>query len=195
MQAKQAQGMLKASKQEAFMDKTSRKQRLLHEVLEYWVTFIYLAAFFSSFTLYRKLVLAEHQVSSFHFGMALVEALIMAKVVLIGNALKLGRHFEARPLLVPTIYKAIVFSLLMAGFAILEHTLHGLIHGKGIADGVRELLSLGNNELAARCLVMFTAFLPFFAFQELGNVLGEGKIRELFLHRRGETAEISAYSK
>lgn len=168
------------------MDKGNRKQRILHEAAEYWITFIYLALFFGSFTLYRKLILAEHHISSFHFGMSLLEALILAKVILIGNALHLGRHFETRPLLIPTLYKAMVFSLFTGAFALLEHSLHGLIHGGGITEGVRQLISLGWDELAARCLIMFTAFIPFFAFQELGNALGEGKIWELFFLSRGK---------
>ncbi|MBP1598046.1 MAG: hypothetical protein H6Q05_3423 [Acidobacteria bacterium] len=32
--------------------------------------------------------------------------------------------------------------------------------------------------------VTFDAFIPFFAFRELGRVLGEGKIRTLFFRKR-----------
>jgi hypothetical protein len=34
--------------------------------------------------------------------------------------------------------------------------------------------------------VIFVAFVPFFAFRELGRVLGEGKIWALFFRRRAE---------
>ena len=36
------------------------------------------------------------------------------------------------------------------------------------------------------CLVIFVAFIPFFAFRELGRVLGEGKIRTLFFRKRDD---------
>jgi hypothetical protein len=177
-------GPVPASFQVNDMEKTAWKQKLRREVIEYWVVFTYLAVFFGSFTLYRKLILAEHQISSFHFGMSLVEALILAKVILIGDALRLGRRFEERPLIFPTLYKALAFSLFVVVFAVLEHTLNGMIHGKGLTAGLQELISQGQDELLARCLIMFTAFIPFFAFQQLGKTLGEGTIRELFFTRK-----------
>jgi len=41
--------------------------------------------------------------------------------------------------------------------------------------------------LLARCLITFVAFIPFFAFKELGRVLGEDKIRTLFFRGRAAT--------
>lgn len=166
------------------MEKKAYKQKIIREVFEYWVNFVYLAAFFSAFTLYRMLILKEHQITSFHFGMALFEALILAKVILIGNALHLGKKFDESPLIIPTFYKAIVFGLFVVIFAILEHTLHGILHGKGVTEGFYELMSKGWDELLSRFLIMVTAFIPFFAFQELGLVLGEGKVRALFFKKR-----------
>jgi hypothetical protein len=65
--------------------KGSVKQRLEHEMKEYLVIAAYLAAFFVSFTTYRKLVLAEYHVGYFAYGWALMEAMILAKVILIGQ--------------------------------------------------------------------------------------------------------------
>jgi len=166
------------------MEKAALKQKLRHEVAEYWIIFLYLAIFFGSFALYRKLILAEHQITSFHFGMALVEALLLSKVILIGEALHLGGRFQERPLIVPTFYKTLVFSLFAVAFALFEHTLDGIIHGKGLGEGFHEIMSRGWDELLARGLVLFTAFLPFFAFRQLGEALGEGKIFELFFKKR-----------
>jgi hypothetical protein len=63
----------------------------------------------------------------------------------------------------------------------------GLIHGKGFAGGLAELWSEGKYEIFSRCLITFFAFIPFFAFRELGMLLGEGKLRALFF-RRNDTA-------
>jgi len=38
-----------------------------------------------------------------------LEALVLAKVILIGDVLRLGRRFEDKPLIVPTLYKTVVF--------------------------------------------------------------------------------------
>jgi hypothetical protein len=45
----------------------------------------------------------------------------------------------------------------------------------------------GKDELLARCMIMFVAFIPFFAFEELERVLGEGKLSKLFFRRRSAT--------
>lgn len=166
------------------MEKTPLKRKLAHEAFEYWVNFVYLAAFFSAFTWYRKLILVEYHLSSYNFGFALVEALVLAKVVLVGNALHLGRRLERLPLIFSTLYKATVFSLFAGAFVVLEHTLGGFLHGKGLGYGFHKILSEGREELIARCLILFFSFIPFFAFQELGQTLGEGRIWKLFFRKR-----------
>jgi len=46
--------------------------------------------------------LAEYQIAYLHYGVSVVEALVLAKVILIGEALRLGRGLEDKPLIVPT---------------------------------------------------------------------------------------------
>jgi hypothetical protein len=50
----------------------------------------------------------------------------------------------------------------------------------------QEIMSAGRDELLARTLVLLVAFVPFFAFGEIGRVLGEGRLSQLFLHKRSE---------
>jgi hypothetical protein len=165
-------------------EKAGWKKRLAHELLQYWINFFYLAFFFSAFIWYRRLILAEYRITYLHYGMGIVEALILAKVILLGDALHLGRKFEERPLIYPALHKAVVFSLFVGLFAILEHMIGGVIHGKGLGGGLHEILNEGRDELLARCLLTFFAFIPFFAFKELGRVMGDGKLGALFFHYR-----------
>ncbi|HWQ93290.1 MAG TPA: hypothetical protein VN673_16565 [Clostridia bacterium] len=159
------------------------KQRLVRELIKYWINVVYLAVFFGAFAWYRRLILAEYRISYLHYGVAIFEALVLAKVILVGSALGLSRGLEGKPLILPTLFKAAVFTVFVGLFAVLEHMTGGLLHGKGLAGGFQKLLSEGKDELLARCLVTFFAFLPFFAFQELGQALGEGKLRALFFKR------------
>ena len=48
---------------------------------------------------------------------------------------------------------------------------------------MHELASIGADELAARALMLIVAFVPFFAFWELGRVLGKGRLAALFFAR------------
>ncbi|SPF39055.1 conserved membrane hypothetical protein [Syntrophobacter sp. SbD1] len=160
------------------------KSKAIGEMTDYYITFLYLAFFFGSFTWYRGLILGEYQIGYLHYGVGLIQALVLAKVILVGRALHLGRRFQDHPLILPTLYKAVVFTIFVGLFGVVEHTISGLLHGKGITGGFEELMSAGTDELLARCLVTFVAFIPFFAFEELGRVLGEGKLLKLLFRRR-----------
>src|SRR5258708_5673757 len=112
------------------------KQKVVHELIDYWVTFLYLAFFFGAFAWYRRLILAQYGISYLHYGIAVIEALVLAKVVLIGDALHLGRRHEEKPLIIPTLYKALIFCLFVEVFTVLEHVIEGLISGAGAAGGI-----------------------------------------------------------
>ena len=164
--------------------KTGWKQKVVDEFIEYWIVVAFLAWFFGVFEWYRRFVLAEYRITYLHYGTAIIEALILAKVILIGDALGLNRGEKNKPLIYPTVRKAIVFSIFVGIFAVVEHVLEGVVHGKGVAGGLATLWSEGRDEILARCLVTFFAFIPFFAFRELGMLLGEGKLRSVFFRRR-----------
>ncbi len=164
--------------------RTGWKPRIIREITEYVTNFVFLALVFIPFTWYRRLVLAEYHISYAHYGISVIEALVLAKIVMVGDILRLGRKLEDHPLVFPTLYKALTFSLWVAVFGVCEHILLGLLEGKGLTGGVQELTSQGKYELLARALVMFFAFIPFFAFREIERVLGEGSIRALFFRKR-----------
>lgn len=170
--------------------KPSLKERALDELKTYWVITLYLWLFLGSFAAYRKLILAETGVTYVHFGLALVQALIIAKVVLIGRLFGFSRRFEDGPLIWPVLYKSVLFALLVMGFGVVEHLVEGWIHHKGAPplDGLREIAAIGADEIAARMLTLSVAFVPFFGFCELGRVLGMGKLADLFFSRNRRLA-------
>jgi len=85
-----------------------------------------------------------------------------------------------------------VFTLWVAAFSVVEHTIEGLLRGQGWAAGVGELISKGKYTLLGRCLVTFFTFIPFFAFRELERVLGRDQIiTPFFRGRAATTSELS----
>ena len=109
--------------------------------------------------------------------------MVIAKVVLIGRLFGFSRRFEERALIVPVIYKAIIFGLLVMLFGVVERLVVGWFHHQGLLGGLREIASVGVYELAARALMLIVAFVPFFAFWELGRVLGMKKLGAMFLSK------------
>lgn len=165
------------------VEKPGWKRRIGHELAEYWINFAYLFIFFGVFTSYRRLVLAEYKISYLHYGYAFFKALVLAKVVMIGDFLGLARRLHDKPLIFTTLYKAIVFAAWVVLFNGAERLADGLLQGKGLVGGFYQI---GSNldELLAGVLVVFFSFIPFFAFKELGRELGAGKIAWLFFRNR-----------
>ena len=167
-------------------DKKKRnwKEKLFHELIEYWINVCYLTLVFAAFTQYRRFLLAAHDITYTNYWVAVIEALILAKVIMIGAVFRLGRGLEHKPLIYPTLYKTVVFTLFVAVFTLIEHTVKGLWQGKGLTGGIVDYFGKGPHEFLAGSLVIFVAFIPFFGVKELGRVLGEEKIRALFFRRR-----------
>jgi hypothetical protein len=159
--------------------KSNWKEKIFHEMFEYWINVCYLTLVFAAFTQYRRFLLAAYDIIYTNYWFAVIEALILAKVIMIGDVVRLGRGLEKKPLIVPTIYKTVVFTL----FVGVEYAVKGLWTGTGFTGGITEFLGKGH-ELLANSLVVFVAFIPFFGVKELGRILGQEKIRALFFRRR-----------
>src|SRR5262249_9630541 len=86
------------------------KQKVVHELRQLVTIFVYLSVFFLGFKLYTRLILAEYRINYFENGLSLLNSLALAKVILTGEALRLGERYRDRPLILPTFYKTAVFS-------------------------------------------------------------------------------------
>jgi hypothetical protein len=161
------------------------KQRAIEEFKEFWITALYLALFLSAFTFYRRMVLAEFGITYLHYGIAVLEALVIAKIVLIGRALGVEKYIDGRgPLILSVVLKAAIFAVLAILFGVLEQIVEVLLHRSDWPSVIRGVRGVGAYELLARVVMLFISFVPFFAFWEIGHVLGRGKLIELFFSTR-----------
>jgi hypothetical protein len=166
--------------------KAKLKQKAAEELRLMLLVSAYLAAFFGAFLTYRRLISREFGVTSFHYGFALIEALIIAKVILIGKALGLEKTDSRRTMAFSVLRASVLYGLLVGVFAILEHIIEGLVHGKTLAASLEALLSQGIYEILGKTLVLFVAFIPFFAFWEVGHLTGDQKLFDLFFRKRAQ---------
>jgi hypothetical protein len=173
----------------AHAEKAGKKQKIVHELRELAANFLYLAAFFIVLRTYTHLVFLDRQITYVAYGLTLLKALALAKIILTGQTLRLGRRFEDRPLIVPTLYNTLVFSTFALAFEVVEHLVLGMIHGKSLGEAFAEILEKGWPHIVAMTLVVFVAFLPFFAFRALEDAIGEGKLRELFIKGREKKSQ------
>lgn len=163
------------------------KRKIVDEMVDYYLDFTYLAFFLVAFGWYRRLILAEYDIRYLNYWVPLIEAAVLAKVIMIGDLVRFGRRWERHPLLIPTLFRTVLFSFYVVIFSVIERTVSGLLHGKGLWEGLAEIASKGRYELLAQAVIIFGAFVPFFAFKELEIVLGKQRLRDLFW-RRGAAA-------
>ena len=122
------------------------------------------------------LLLNEYHVKYWNYAFALINALVITKVIMIGEYAKVGRKYEAGALFVSAIWKAFVFGWLVFAFHVVEEVIKRLIHGADIAKASRDIRF---DELAGRTIVVFCTFIPLFAFREFRRVMGEKEFRAL----------------
>jgi hypothetical protein len=158
-------------------------QRLSREMKQFVVIFLYLALLIGAFNIYRWLIMAEYHVGYFVYGYTLIEALILAKVIIVGEDLGIGERFAGQPLIFPTLYKTLLFALCVLVLAILEHLVTGFLHGKDLAGFFHEVVG-DRYELLGRMLIMFVALIPFFAFRETRRALADVNLFDLFFRRQ-----------
>jgi magnesium-transporting ATPase (P-type) len=160
--------------------KKSLKARAAYEVRELIIVVLYLTFFFCTLATYSMVLQKTYDSAMANYGEALIKALVIGKIILIGEALKVGKKFESQPLLPFSAAKAFVYTLIVFAFHIVELLVVSLFRGKSLDSAFH---SLRFGDLLARSFVVFSTFIPFFAFRELGRRLGEDKFKSLVFSR------------
>jgi hypothetical protein len=165
------------------------KQKAKQDLKDFILISAYLAFFFCALTTYTMLLLKKYDVSYLNYSFAIINALVIAKVILIGEMVHIGTGAEARPLYQSVLYKAFVFGLLCLAFHFLEEFVKRLIRHDPFGTVFHQIKY---DDLIGRTIVVFCTFIPLFAFIELRRVIGEKEFYSLFLTPGGAAKPASA---
>ena len=170
------------------------KKFIVHETFEYFFHFVFLAVFLVTFTWYRRLILANYHIQYHNYWMPLIDAAILAKVIMLGDAMHLGERLRGKPLAVITLYQTVAFSVLVILFSLAEHTVEAMLHGKTALDGIAEIAEQGIDNLLAGCVVILAAFVPFFAMKQVEKAFGVERVRRMFFLSGAAATEDDSHS-
>ncbi|MBX3493998.1 MAG: hypothetical protein KF899_13620 [Parvibaculum sp.] len=160
----------------------SGKTGWLFRLRHFFFIFAYLWLLLSVYTLHNTLVLSDWGLLA-HLGAATLKALVFAKFVLIGEHLKLGSRAEHLPLIWPILIKSALFSVVLIGFNLAEEALlHWLRPRHAAGVDTMDLSSLP--AILSLTVMIFVALIPFFGIKELGRVIGEDGMFDLFFRKR-----------
>lgn len=160
------------------------KHKAFNEFKEFLIIALYLWIVFGLFVLYKSVILAENHINFAANGLALINAFLLAKFILIARALHLGSWADDAPLIYPTLLKSTVFTLVLAACKLLEDAIVGLYQGKSFSQSIADLGGGTLKGILTLTFLLFVILIPFFAFGELQRVLGEGKLAQLFIRPR-----------
>jgi hypothetical protein len=178
-------------------DRNMANERLLRlktgaidETRELFGIFIYLWVLLSLFSLHKALVLNDESLI-YHQGFAIINALALAKVVLVAEFFHVGDNLKNRPLIYPIMFKSAVFAVILICFHIIEEALIGVLHGKALSQSIPDI---GGGKLQGILMVgiiMFVVLMPFFAGTRPSY--REGTITLPLIRRRNQGRRSSAY--
>ena len=154
------------------------------EIELFFSYFVFFALFFIAFAFYRSTLFQEYHLGTVHYSNAIIQALIISKLILLGQKFHLGDKFKEVPFLLGVIYRSILFSAFVFIMIVVEKMIEGRIDGKNFLESYKHLMDIGYYEVLGRVGVVFFVFIPFFSFLRVGEMLGKKKLYEIFWDRK-----------
>ncbi len=167
--------------------KATLPQRAIHETKELVILTAYLYVTLGAVIAMKTAVLHTRGIEFAPWGIAIVKALLLAKFMLLGRALKIGERDNTHPLIWPTLRRAFAFLVLLVALTTIEEIVVGLFHRQSIAESLGELFGHRLEETLAGIFIMLLVLVPYFAFRVLSEVLGEGRLTRMFFFEREPT--------
>ena len=163
--------------------KATLRQRGMHELKELVLISLYLYVALGAVLLMKTAVLHTQGIEIAPWGVAIVKAVVLAKFMMIGEAMKIGER-TTKPLIWATLQKAFALLMLLIVMTILEEAVVGLFHDKTIAVSLGQLAGPRLEETLAGYVIMLLVLIPYCAFRVLDLALGEGRLARMFFVER-----------
>jgi len=164
--------------------KASLKTRAVDETKKFLIMTLYLWVFFAVLSLHKTLVMEQEHLDYQAQGLAIVNALVLAKVMLLAEDFRLGsRFFKDHPLVYSVLFRSLVFAIVLIGFHILEDAAIDLLRGKPLAGSLADFGAGNAKGVLSMGAIAFVALTPFFMVSEMARVLGSDGLKVLFFIR------------
>jgi hypothetical protein len=171
------------------LSKSRIAHKAVHELKQYGIVSLYLFVCFGAILFYKGAVLHAVGFDYAQYGIAAVKALILAKFMLVGHALRMDEHHADRPPIYWILYNSFVFLALLVVLDLLEEVVAGALHGNSVTESISRIADGSWLEMLATCIILLLILVPYFAYREVDRLLGR---RSLFRMMTGEEAERAA---
>jgi hypothetical protein len=114
---------------------------------------------------------------------AVINAWVLAKFVLIGEGLGIGKSWHSKPLLYSILFKAAVFGAILKLCQVIEAVLSRMWRSRSFGAGLPDLSLASIMDGLTLTLLVCIALVPFFAARDLSRVLGKNELQAVLLRR------------
>jgi hypothetical protein len=161
--------------------KPTLKERAIEELRTFKLVASYLFVCFAVLMFYESTLPGGAEAGVFSLGTAAIKAAIVAKFLLLGQALGVGE--KARVTRVgPAIFsKSVRLWLLVIVLSVAEELLVGRFHGKSFGATLADYESRSITHMLAKSLVVLLILLPLIATREFSRTLGPGLLRGMLV--------------
>ena len=117
--------------------------------------------------------------------LATTTALVVAKVVLVVDRVRIIDRFRGGPLIWPILYKSAFYSVIVLLVRFIEKVVEFAIDADGFGPAFRDTLQQFTwHKFVAVHLWIFVCFVVYVAASEFSALVGPGQLRRLFFHHR-----------
>ncbi len=156
-------------------------QKLMHEITAVvWLTF-YFGCWLGALVLLKYLALAEYQIEFHHFSVALVGALVLAKVVLVLEHTSLGAWVRARPAWVDVVLRTALYSFGVFVLLLIEKAFEGRHEFGGFGASLSALFQhVDMKHVWLNTICLSGALLSYNMLSVVRKRLGKGALLRMF---------------
>jgi hypothetical protein len=159
---------------------------LVREFREILPPTIFFFTGFNLIVLTTNLLLADYGAQFASFMIAAASALVVAKAVLVANAMPAIRHFDRAPLIRPILFKTVFYWAAFFIFRLLEHWIRYRLSGHYVFGGFvpHAIAAFSWDRFIAIQLWILVLFLVYVTASEFNRLFGEGELQHLLLISR-----------
>ena len=154
-----------------------------------WLTF-YFAACFVVIMLLKHLWLEEYGIAFSGVAMALLAALVTAKVVIILDQLQLTKRLQGLPGIVEVVIRSAIYTAIVLAVMVIEKAFESRAEQGGLIMALTRIFDHPDMPaVLGSTIIIGLAFLSHHAFQVVRRGIGSKRMGELFLSRNANVNE------
>ncbi len=154
----------------------SLKDRARHEFYSYIIITIYIWMILTLLRLHEDLLSETYHVAFHAQARAAVTALILGKVVLIAEGLRLGHFLGAKFPAMSVLIRSALFAAAILAFHACEEAASALWNGRSLASAAAEITGETLRRSGLLALTMTISLIPYFLIKEIEKRSGESNL-------------------